>query len=113
MSRIAVGEQKDNGQALGATAAQLLRDGSQLPFVERPQHIAVGIEALIHFETQRVAGQQRGTLLVKPIEVRTVLPSDHQHVGKARRRQQRSDGAAAFEQGIRSHGHAVDDHETR
>ena len=86
-------------------------NGSQLPFVERPQHVAVGIEALVHFEAQRVAGQQRGALLVKLIEVRAVLAADDQHIGKARRRQQRSDGAAAFEQGIGGHGHAVDDHE--
>ena len=90
-----------------------MRHCSQTRFVEWPQHIALGIQAFVNSQAQRVTRQQGRTLLMKLIEVGPILTADDQHVGKAGRGQQSSDGAAAFEQGIGSDRHAMNNDERR
>ena len=87
------------------TAENLNHGGIDVTVVEAAPQVAQG--------ERLVAGQKRRTLLVKLIEMRPVLPPDHQCVGKARRCKECGNGTATLEQGIRRHRHAMNDDKTR
>ena len=108
---VAIGKQKDNRQTFSAGFHQPPGDLSQRRLVERAQHTAVGGQPFVNLQAALVGGEQRGALLVQPVKMRAVLAANHQHIGKARRRQQRRRRPTPFEQGVGGDGHPVRDDE--
>ncbi|KAJ0340352.1 hypothetical protein COL154_014178, partial [Colletotrichum chrysophilum] len=108
MDRIGVGVQEMDDEGLAALVDQVSERGAQGFLVERQQHIAAGIEALGHFQTQ-VARNDRPELALHAVGVRAGAAPEFQNVAEATRGDQARAAQIAFENGIRRGRRAVDD----
>jgi hypothetical protein len=89
--------------------AQLGRHVAHRLLVERQQCSTIGRHALGHAEAQVARHQRLGPLHVDVVLLETVFPGDLERIAEALRRDQRRDGALAFDQGIGGQGRAVHD----
>jgi len=102
--RVAV--QQDDGDRLGLGGGERRQDAVDPGVVERA-HDPVGPGALGHRDAALGRRQGRRAGRAQPVQLRPCLAGELDEVGEALGGQQRGAGAAALEQGVRGHGHAV------
>ena len=106
--RVAKGKEKDNGQAFHVAGGQLVGQGRDRGLVQRRRPRCRRRPAV----RSRCAASSSGTRrrrarLAQMVEVGPVLATDDQHIGKPRGGEQRGLRAAALQQRVGRHGHAV------
>ena len=89
-----------DGDGLDAVALEVGGDGAQRGLVERPQHGAVGGDALRHAAPPGAGDQRLRPLHVDVVLLEAVLPGDLDRIAEALGRHQRRAGALAFDQRV-------------
>jgi len=99
--------QERHGDRLDAELFQLARHPGELRFLQRLEHLATRIQALVH--RQAVAGrdQRLRQLDVEVVDVVAPLAADVEHVGVAGGRDERRARAFAFDERVRDQRRAV------
>src|SRR5215208_7331178 len=79
---------------------QFADQNSKLSLIKRLQHFAGSNDTLADAEPEFVNDQRRRFDCVEIVKLRTCLASDHQHIFKAFRRNERNPCSAALEQSV-------------
>ncbi len=84
------------------------RPSSATRLVQFDEDIARRVEAFGRLQPPAILDQRRGPLLAEMVELRAVLATDDEDVGKTCSREQRRLGAAPLQQRVGGDRHAVD-----
>ena len=112
MRRIGVGMEQADRDAFDAGVFERADRCRRRVFVERRQHLAGGIEPLVHFQAQIARHQRHRPFEKQIVALRPVAPADLVNIAKPFGRDQPGARAFVLEHGVDRHGRAVHE-ETR
>ena len=100
VGRVGVGVEEEDGHGFDAGLQQAVGRRAHLGGVERPQHAAIGADALRHLEPEIAGDERRRHLDGEVVERVFALAPDLERVAEARGGDGAGAGALAFDQGV-------------
>ena len=108
MPGVAVGVQQHDRDSLHVRVHQPGDGAAGAGLVERPDHLPLHVEALVHFHPQCPRYQGWWRLPAEVVEAGHPQAPDFEHVAEAGGRDEAGAGALAFENSVRGNGSRVD-----